>query len=79
MNLHPTTSMITRRFLFIAVTTLALGSSGFAQSPAERSATIQQKLDGIIFPVVQFQKATIEEALEYFRVKSRDLDTSSGS
>lgn len=71
--------MITRRFLSIAVTTLALGSSVFAQTPAERSATIQQKLDGIIFPTVQFQKATIDEALEYLRVKSRDLDTSGGS
>lgn len=71
--------MITRRFLFITVTTLAFGGSVFAQAPTERSATIQQKLDGIIFPTVQFQKATIDEALEYLRVKSRDLDTSSGS
>lgn len=70
-------SIIARRLLFIAVTSLALGSSGLAQTPAERSAKIQQKLDEIIFPVVQFQKATIEEAIEYLRVKSRDLDTSS--
>lgn len=69
--------MTTRRLLFIAVTSLALGTSARAQPPAERSAKIQQKLDEIIFPVVQFQKATIEEALEYLRIKSRDLDTSS--
>ncbi len=30
--------------------------------------------DEIIFPVVQFQKATLEEAVEYFRVKSRFHD-----
>lgn len=40
--------------------------------------TIQQKLDQIIFPTVQFRGATIEEAVEYLRIKSRDLDQSNG-
>ena len=56
--------------------TLALAFSGvlFAQSSAE-APTVQQKLEKIIFPTVQFQDATIQQALEYLRVKSRDLDT----
>lgn len=35
---------------------------------------LKQKLNNIIFPSIQFQGATIEEAVEYLRVKSRDLD-----
>lgn len=58
--------------------TLALTFSGvlFAQSSAE-APTVQQKLEKIIFPTVQFQDATIQQAVEYLRVKSRDLDTTS--
>ncbi len=60
----------------IFAATLALAFSGvlFAQSSAE-APTIQQKVEKIILPTVQFQNATIEQALEYLRVKSRDLDT----
>ncbi len=55
--------------------TFALAFSGvlFAQSSAA-APTIQQKLEKIVFPTVQFQNATIQQALEYLRVKSRDLD-----
>jgi hypothetical protein len=58
--------------------TFALAFSGvlFAQSSAE-TPTIQQKLEKIIMPTVSFQNATIQQALEYLRVKSRDLDTTS--
>lgn len=35
----------------------------------------KEKLDRIIFPVVSFRDATLEDALEFLRVKSRDLDT----
>ena len=60
---------------FLAAT-LSLAFSGvlFAQSSAE-APTIQQKLEKIIFPTVQFKDATIQQAVEYLRVKSRDLDT----
>ena len=62
----------------LILATFALAFSGvlFAQSSAE-TPTVQQKLEKIIFPTVQFQDATIQQALEYLRVKSRDLDTSS--
>lgn len=38
------------------------------------SAYLGMKMDKIIFPQVQFSGASIEEAVEFLRVKSRDLD-----
>jgi general secretion pathway protein D len=35
----------------------------------------QEKMQRIIFPVVQFQGASIDEAIEFMRIKSRDYDT----
>lgn len=34
-----------------------------------------EKMQRIIFPAVQFQGASIEEAIEFMRIKSRDYDT----
>ncbi|MFN0074864.1 MAG: Amuc_1098 family type IV pilus outer membrane protein [Prosthecobacter sp.] len=45
---------------------------GVGRSPG---AYLTEKMNKIIFPTVQFQGATIEEAIEYLRIKSRDLDT----
>ncbi len=45
---------------------------GTGRSPG---AYLTDKMNKIIFPTVQFQGAAIEEAIEYLRVKSRDLDT----
>lgn len=45
---------------------------GIGRSPG---AFLTEKMNKIIFPTVQFQGATIDEAIEYLRVKSRDLDT----
>ena len=45
---------------------------GVGRSPG---AYLTEKMNKIIFPTVQFEGATIEEAIEYLRVKSRDLDT----
>jgi general secretion pathway protein D len=45
---------------------------GIGRSPG---AYLTEKMNKIIFPTVQFQGATIDEAIEYLRVKSRDLDT----
>ena len=45
---------------------------GVGRSPG---AYLSEKMNKIIFPTVQFQGATIDEAIEYLRVKSRDLDT----
>ncbi len=44
---------------------------GVGRSPG---AYLTEKMNKIIFPTVQFQGATIDEAIEYLRVKSRDLD-----
>ena len=38
------------------------------------SAEISAKMDRIIFPQVQFTGASVEEAIEFLRLKSRDLD-----
>lgn len=38
-------------------------------------AYLTQKMDTIVFPTVAFENATIEEAIEYLRLKSKDLDT----
>lgn len=45
---------------------------GVGRSPG---AYLTEKMNRIVFPTVSFSGATIEEALEYLRVKSRDLDT----
>ncbi len=37
-------------------------------------AYLTEKMDKIIFPTVQFQNATVDEAIEYLRIKSKDLD-----
>ncbi|WP_265592819.1 hypothetical protein [Verrucomicrobium sp. BvORR034] len=52
----------------------------FAEMPqngegADASRYFTNKLDRIIIPRVQFQGASIEEALEFLRIKSRDFDT----
>lgn len=39
------------------------------------SAYIKDKMERIIFPQVSFTGATVEEAIEFLRVKSKDLDT----
>jgi tetratricopeptide (TPR) repeat protein len=51
------------------------GAPGSALLAAPKSVAQMQKMDRIILPRVQFQEATIEEAIEFLRVKSRDLDT----
>jgi hypothetical protein len=38
---------------------------------------LEAKLKSIVFPSVKFSNATIDEAMTYLRLKSRDLDTSS--
>lgn len=50
----------------------ALAPPGARQADA---AALKQKLDSIILPSVSFQGATVEEALEFLRLKTRDLDT----
>lgn len=48
---------------------------GVGRSPG---AYLTEKMNKIIFPTVQFSGTTIEEAIEFLRIKSRDLDTFSG-
>lgn len=38
-------------------------------------AYLTEKMDKIIFPTVSFENASIQEAIEYLRLKSKDLDT----
>ncbi len=64
MNTHP----------LIKTACLALFIS-FTASAHSEDVTLEDKVQKIIFPVVQFKDATLEQALEYVRVKSRDLDT----
>ncbi|GEP41925.1 hypothetical protein [Brevifollis gellanilyticus] len=45
-----------------------------ARAPSVQ-ALMSNKLNSIVIPQVQFSNATIEEALEFLRVKNRDLDT----
>ncbi len=47
------------------------------KDPAQANSlagAVQERVRMIRFPVVQFQDATIEEAVEFLRMKSRDLD-----
>ncbi len=45
-------------------------------SSRSAGAYITEKMDKIIFPTVLFQNATVDEAIEFIRIKSKDLDTS---
>ncbi|WP_245846555.1 Amuc_1098 family type IV pilus outer membrane protein [Prosthecobacter debontii] len=45
-----------------------------AAGGAEPTVYLTRKMQSIIFPQVQFAGASIEEAVEFLRVKSRDLD-----
>lgn len=49
---------------------------GKTKSAAAEQGQIMKKLQNIILPQVQFRGATLEEAIEFFRMKSRTLDTS---
>ena len=42
---------------------------------AGQHRTIQKKLERIIIPTLEFQEATIREAVEFLKKKSIDLDT----
>ncbi len=48
------------------------GTSGGSKAP---TVYLSQKMQKIVFPQVQFTGASIDEAVEFLRVKSRDLDT----
>jgi general secretion pathway protein D len=43
--------------------------------PTAPFSYLEAKLKSIVFPSVRFQNATLEEAIEFIRIKSRDLDT----
>jgi TPR repeat protein/serine/threonine protein kinase len=46
----------------------------FAKSAEGEDLHLASKMQSLIFPQVNFQNATVEEAVEYMIVKSRDLD-----
>ena len=37
--------------------------------------SVERKLRNIIFPLIQFSQATIDEAIEFLRIKGRELDS----
>lgn len=45
------------------------------KSQSAERGQLTKKLQGIVFPRVQFHEATLEEAIEFFRAKARMLDT----
>lgn len=47
-----------------------------ASTPASPASYLEDKLQKIVFPQIQFRDATVTEAVDYFRMKSRDLDPS---
>ncbi len=59
------------------VTKYGLGSTQIIQSPSDDlrgTASITAKLNKIIIPRIEFKDATIREAIDYLKAKSRDLD-----
>ena len=46
----------------------------FGKSAGGEDLHLASKMEKLIFPQIQFQNATLEEAVEYMIVKSRDLD-----
>ncbi len=60
------------------VTKYGLGSTTIIQAPSDDlrgTAQITAKLNKIIIPKIEFRDATIREAIDYLKAKSRDLDT----
>lgn len=57
-------------FLILGV---AISTMAFAQEGLD---SMSKKLRSIVFPQVVFSNASIDEAIEFVRMKSRDLDTS---
>jgi hypothetical protein len=66
--------MSTSTLIKSALLVLWIHGTAFAQA-VDGAVLLEEKAQKIIFPVVRFQDATIEQAVEYIRVKSRDLDT----
>ena len=48
--------------------------AGLIVAGASSRSDLAEKMDRIIFPQISFSGATIEEAIEFLRVKSRELD-----
>lgn len=53
---------------------LVVSTSGIYGNTVSQGAYYAEKMSKIIFPQVQFQGASVEEAVEFLRIKSRDYD-----
>ena len=53
---------------------LSKGTVIASTQPANSTAQIQNKLNSIIIPKVEFKDATVREAIDFLKTKSRDLD-----
>ena len=51
-----------------------INQAGTAGGPSTGVQYIQQKLNDIVIPLVQFDNTTLEEALDYLRLRARELD-----
>lgn len=71
-----TTDTITRRTWVFATAYLTEPKTGKLEVTKEaEKSPIQTRLDTIILPSVTFHEASLTEAVEFLRAKSRDLDT----
>ena len=57
------------------LTAMFAGGAGANTNAKSGRDAINEKLRGLIVPKVDFNDATLEEVVEYLRVRSRDLDT----
>ena len=69
------TKHYTRRVFVFVTARLVDNTAGNSTKPAPTTDTLQARLEKIIIPHMQFQGATVAECIEYLRVQSRDLDT----
>ncbi len=59
------------------ITKYGLGAAAIIQAPSDDlrgTASITAKLNKIIIPRIEFKDATIREAIDYLKAKSRDID-----
>ena len=72
-----TTAPTTKHIIVFVTAHLIDPASGqlIEPQPATEKSPLQAKLDAIVIPQVQFQNATLTEAVEFLRRRSIDLDT----
>jgi hypothetical protein len=62
------------RLACLAVLSASLQTAAQVPTPPQQAAALQNKLSTLILPTVAFENATLEEAVEYLRLKCREAD-----